>query len=89
MRNLIDQQINRIIQIDNIEPIRPEFANNSDQITVLRNIMNLKEGFNNTYNLALDEYINALDGYIRNKVKIEIIQRLLTLRRESVPEEFD
>ena len=41
---------------------------------MLQNVIHLLDELGHSYNLAFTNYMNALDGYIRNKVKIVIIQ---------------
>ena len=89
MQNIINQQINRILQIDDALPIKPEYVTGSDKIGVLQMVLSMKEKFSETYNKAYTNYMNALEAYIKNQAKIQVIQRLIALRRESTPEEFE
>ena len=89
MQNIINQQMNRIVQIDDALPIKPEFDIGSDKIATLQMVLSMKETFSETYNQAYTNYMNALEAYIKNQAKILVIQRLIALRRESTPEEFE
>jgi hypothetical protein len=89
MTELINQQIQRLNGLDNIVQVRPDIANNDNQVEMIQQIMNMRKNFNNTYSVAITDFNNSLDEYVKNQVKIMIIQRLIELRRQTNPEEFD
>ena len=88
VKNLLDKQIDRIKSIDNSNK-NVEFTAtdnlHSDLNTIFNTFNNCKENFDN----KKIEYIDSVFSYVKNSVIKKIIEKLLKLREELCPEEFE
>lgn len=87
LNEMIDVQVRLVQQLDQCNAIRPNIPTNDNRVERIRSIFTIRDQFIRRYAREKQEYLDAVDEYCKNRFKILIIQRLLTLRIAANPEE--
>jgi hypothetical protein len=69
--------------------VRPVIEPNVDRVQQIQQVMNRAEIHATEHTNRTNTYIDMVVEYIRSKVKLELYNRLLQLRRVDAPEEFE
>lgn len=87
LNGLVDVQIRLVQRLDQCDAVRHDIPADDNHVERIRSIFMLRDRFVCEYTRGKQEYLEAVNEYCRNRLKILITQRLLTLRVAANPEE--